>query len=165
MFSVGEYVIYGYEGVCRIERIGFPQVSGLDKSKQYYTLTPHYRSGTIYAPVDGRVVMRPLISHEELDALLAQLKTLPLLEGVPENSRLAGDYYRAILAEHDCTMLIRLCKTLHARQAQRQLVRKSVSSTEMRHWKTAEEMIEAEFGFVLGVPPQEVGSYITSYSA
>lgn len=165
MFSVGDYVIYGYEGVCRVERIGCPQVSGLDKSKQYYTLTPHYHSGTIYAPVDGHVVMRPLISRSDLDALLAQLKTLPLLEDVPENSRLAGDFYRTILAEHDCTMLIRLCKTLHARQAQRQQVRKNVSSTELRHWKTAEEMIEAEFGFVLGVPPHEVEAYITKYSA
>ena len=165
MFAVGDYVIYGYEGVCHVDDVGCPKVSGLDKSKQYYTLTPHYHGGTIYAPVDGRVLMRPLISRDELDALLPQLPKLPLLDDVPENSRMAGDYYRTILAGHDCTMLLRLCKTLHARQAERAVSRKSVSSTELRNWKTAEEMIQGEFAFVLGIAPSEVGSYLQQKSS
>ena len=165
MFAVGDYVIYGYEGVCRVAAVGSPDVSGLDKSKQYYTLTPHYHSGTIYAPVDGRVLIRPVMTRSELDALLPQLHALPLLDDVPENSRMAGDYYRTILAEHDCTMLLRLCKTMHARQAERAGSRKSVSSTELRNWKTAEEMLHGEFAFVLGIAPSEVGSYLQQKSS
>ena len=53
MFAVGDHVIYGYEGVCRVDEVGCPHVAGLDKSRQYYRLTPYYRGGTIYAPVDG----------------------------------------------------------------------------------------------------------------
>lgn len=160
MFAVGDYLIYGYEGVCRVDAIGEPGVAGLDKSRQYYTLTPHYHGGTIYAPVDGRVVMRPLITRDELEALLPLLPELPLLDDVPENSRMAGDYYRAILAEHDCMRLLRLCKTLHARQNERAASRRTVSSTELRNWKTAEEMIQGEFAFVLGITPGEVGAYL-----
>ena len=73
MFAVGDYVIYGYEGVCRIDEIGSPGVSGFDRGRQYYRLTPHYRGGTIYAPVDGRVRMRRVISREALDALAKYL--------------------------------------------------------------------------------------------
>ena len=57
MFSVGEYVIYGYEGVCKVEEVGHPALSGLDRKREYYRLTPYYRGGTIYAPVDGRIAM------------------------------------------------------------------------------------------------------------
>lgn len=165
MFSVGDYVIYGYEGVCYVEEVGHPKVSGLDKEKQYYTLTPYYHGGTIYAPVDGRVLMRPIISRDELESLLPQLESLPLLDDVPDNSRMAGDYYRTILAGHDCRMLLRLCKTLHARQAERASSRKSVSSTELRNWKTAEDMIHGEFGFVLGIAPHEVAKYLLQKNA
>ena len=160
MFAVGDYVIYGYEGVCRIEAIGAPGVSGLDKSRQYDRLTPHYRGGTIYAPVDGKIRMRRVISREALDALLPGLHELPALSDVPENSRLAGEYYRSILAEHSCERLLQLCKTFHEKQQRLASSHRSINSTELRSWKTAEEMLYGEFGFVLGIAPAEVQRYL-----
>lgn len=161
MFAVGDYVVYGYEGVCRVEEIGSPGVSGLDRNRQYYRLTPHYRGGTIYAPVDGRVRMRRVISREALDALLPSLPELPELDDVPENTRLAGEYYRAILAEHSCERLLRLCKTFHEKQKRLAASHRSVNSTELRSWKTAEEMLYGEFGFVLGIAPNEVQHFLS----
>lgn len=32
MFSVGEYIVYGVEGVCRVEEAGKLKVAGLDKN-------------------------------------------------------------------------------------------------------------------------------------
>ena len=160
MFAVGDYVVYGYEGVCRVEEIGSPGVSGLDRNRQYYRLTPHYRGGTIYAPVDGRVRMRRVISREALDALLPTLPELPTLDDVPENTRLAGEYYRAILAEHSCERLLRLCKTFHEKQKRLAASHRSINSTELRSWKTAEEMLYGEFGFVLGIAPTEVQHFL-----
>ena len=58
MFSVGDHIIYGVEGVCRVDEVGRLKVAGLDKNRDYYRLTPYYRGGTIYTPVDGRAVMR-----------------------------------------------------------------------------------------------------------
>ena len=34
-FSVDEYVVYGSEGVCRVEQIGDPNIAGLDSTKEY----------------------------------------------------------------------------------------------------------------------------------
>lgn len=161
MFAVGDYVVYGYEGVCRVEEIGFPDVSGLDRTRQYYRLTPYYRGGTIYTPVDGRVRIRSVISREALEALLPALSELPPLSDVPESSRLAGEYYRSILAEHSCERLLQLCKTLYQKQRRLSGTHRSVNSTELRSWKTAEEMLYGEFGFVLGIAPSEVQKYLS----
>ncbi len=60
MFSIGEYVVYGVEGVCRVEEAGKLKVAGLDKNRAYYRLRPYYHDGTIYTPVDGKAVMRPV---------------------------------------------------------------------------------------------------------
>ena len=54
MFSIGEYVVYGVEGVCRVEEAGKLKVAGLDKNRAYYRLRPYYHDGTIYTPVDGK---------------------------------------------------------------------------------------------------------------
>ena len=67
MFRVGDYVIYENSGVCKIEAIGFLDVVGMAKDREYYTLRPEYMKGnTIFNPVDNeRVMMRTSISREE----------------------------------------------------------------------------------------------------
>ena len=109
MFSVGEYIVYGVEGVCRVEEAGKLKVAGLDKNRAYYRLRPYYHDGTIYTPVDGKAVMRPVLTREELERLLPRLPELEPLGDVPPDSRAAGEYYRAILSGHDCVALLRLC--------------------------------------------------------
>ena len=144
MFSVGEYIIYGVEGVCEVEEAGKLKVAGLDKNREYYRLRPYYHGGTIYTPVDGKAVMRPVLTRAELEGLLPRLPELEPLGDVPADSRAAGEYYRAILSEHDCVR--------HSRR--------TVSSTELRSWKMAEEMLYGEFGFALGMPPSKVKAYL-----
>ena len=41
MFSIVEYVVYGVEGVCRVEEAGKLKVAGLDKYRAYYRMI-HY---------------------------------------------------------------------------------------------------------------------------
>ena len=146
MFSVGEYIVYGVEGVCRVEEAGKLKVAGLDKNRAYYRLRPYYHDGTIYTPVDGKAVMRPVLTREELERLLPRLPELEPLGDVPPDSRAAGEYYRAILSGHDCVALLRLCKTLHAKQNSQTASRRGVNSTELRSWRMAEEMLYGEFG-------------------
>ena len=141
MFSVGDHIIYGVEGVCRVDEVGRLKVAGLDKNRDYYRLTPYYRGGTIYTPVDGRAVMRPVISREALEDLLPRLPELEPLADMPTDSRTAGEYYRGILAEHNCERLLRLCKSLYQKQQALSVLRRGVSATELRNWKMAEELL------------------------
>ena len=104
--------------------------------------------------------MRPVISRQELETLLPEARQMEPLTDVPSDFRAAGEYYRSILAQHDCRMLLRLCKTLYQRQAALSGTRRSISSTELRSWRMAEQMLYGEFGFVLGMPPAEVKPYL-----
>ena len=133
--------------MCRVEEAGKLKVAGLDKNRAYYRLRPYYHDGTIYTPVDGKAVMRPVLTREPLG-------------DVPPDSRAAGEYYRAILSGHDCVALLRLCKTLHAKQNSQTASRRGVNSTELRSWRMAEEMLYGEFGFALGLPPAQVRDYL-----
>ena len=51
MFALKEYVIYGNNGVCKVESIGPVNMPGVEKTKIYYTLVPLYANGSkVYTP-------------------------------------------------------------------------------------------------------------------
>ena len=92
--------------------------------------------------------------------IYAAVPELEPLGDVPPDSRAAGEYYRAILSGHDCVALLRLCKTLHAKQNSQTASHRGVNSTELRSWRMAEEMLYGEFGFALGMPPAQVRDFL-----
>ena len=73
MYGIGDLIVYAGEGVCRVEGIGVPPMTGVNKQRQYYTLKPLYREGMVYAPVDTGVFMRPVISRDDADALIDRI--------------------------------------------------------------------------------------------
>ena len=64
MYNVGQYIIYGNDGVCKVEAIGPLDVHGVKKGVDYYTLIPLYQTGKIYAPVDTAKFNRPIMSRK-----------------------------------------------------------------------------------------------------
>ena len=147
MFTPGDYVVYSIEGVCRVEEAGRLNVPGLERGRDYYRLTPYYRGGVIYTPVGGKATIRPVMTKTALQALLPELPGLPELTDVPTDIKQQSGFYREILAAHDCRKLLQLCKTIYNKQKQLAARRRTVSATELRSWKTAEEMLHQEFAF------------------
>ena len=79
MYQTGDLLIYGSTGVCRVLSIDRRQdyVDGIKQDKLYYQLKPLHQGGVIYTPVDNsKVVMRPVISREEAEALIDTIPTL-----------------------------------------------------------------------------------------
>ena len=80
MFKIGDYVIHGSNGACRVDRIG--PLSGVSTTgeKEYYTLTTCYSNSTIYSPVDStKVLLRPIMTRPEAEKLIAEMKDIPEL--------------------------------------------------------------------------------------
>ncbi|MGN0709116.1 MAG: CarD family transcriptional regulator, partial [Anaerovoracaceae bacterium] len=71
MFSIGDLIVYGGTGVCRVENITKPNFNEFDRDELYYVLQPLYQTGTIYAPVDNdKVFMRKVITKERANELI-----------------------------------------------------------------------------------------------
>ena len=77
MFQIGDYIVYGTSGVCRVEKIGPVDLPDVSKDKLYYTLSPvRNPGGHIYTPVDNqRVVMRPILTEDETEQLIDRKST------------------------------------------------------------------------------------------
>lgn len=160
MFRVNDYVIYGSEGVCRVESIGHPNISGLDRLKEYYTLAPFYRSGRIYTPTDSSILMRRVITKEKAQALIMRIKEISSRLEVPGDSKLAGNYYRSLVRTYECENLVSIIKYVFEKQRNLGAVKKSVPAVDMKYMKIAEDMLYGELGFALNISPKDVRGYI-----
>ena len=162
MFCVDDYVIYGSEGVCRVESVWHPDIAGLDKTKSYYTLSPVYRHGKIYTPVDSNIRMRKVITRDGAQELIDGIDKISGDLDVPKDAKLANVFYRELVRSYECHKLISVIKHVFAKQREFAAAKRNVPAVDMKFFKMAEDMLYSEFAFVLGIEPQEVKGYITA---
>lgn len=162
MYKKGEYVIYGNNGICRIEEIGVPVGTPMARSgKEYYTLSPVFGSGNIYAPLDTKVFMRPILTKEQAEALIEQIPEIQgeVFEG--KDVRALSEKYKGCLDTHQCEDLVKLIKTVYMKEKTMVENGKKLAKTEQEFGKLAKELLHREFSMALDMPYEEVEGYIT----
>ena len=116
MKTVGELVVYGMNGVCRIEDIKEESFSG--NARTYYILRPNNEQGNnrIFVPADNEKLvadMKDVLTGKALIDLVGAVS--PYAEGEwPSDGRARSKLCRETLAIGDREQLIRLIKTVYA---------------------------------------------------
>ncbi len=160
MYQCGDYIVYGTNGVCKIAEIGTPGFSQANKSKRYYTLIPVYGVETIYVPVDTGAYMRPVMSREEAEALIAQIPAIREDAVDIRNLQLLSEHYKASFQSHDSAELIHLIKTIYLKCAHAEMAGKKPCVVDQRFRKRAEDLLHGELAVALGIPRESVPDYI-----
>ncbi len=160
MFQIGEYVVYGMNGVCTVEEIGPMNLNGLDESKDYYTLKPLYTKGSrVFTPVDNqKVVMRPILSKADVCKLIDEMPDIELID--VENDKNRELTYREAWKSCDCRRLIQIIKTITNRREKRLAQGKKMSACDERYLKQAKDSLYGEFAISLGIDKSEVEDFI-----
>lgn len=160
MFDMGDYIIYGGEGVCVVEDIGCPNVSGANKDRLYYTLSPLYRTGRVFAPVDSPVFMRPVISREEAIELI---RSMPKVTGElyeSSNLRFLTEHYQQAIQTYECAGLVKLIKDVYLKRSHVNSLGKKLGQIDERYMKRAEDMLYGELAVALDIDRNEVDTYV-----
>lgn len=160
MFKVGDWLIYGGKGVCKVIGIG-PLDSGESGSDRlYYTLEPMRSGSRVFTPVDNqKVIMRPIISKEDALDLIDHMEEIDTLWITDEKHR--EDNYKEALRTCDCKEWIKMIKTIYTRKQKRMQQGKKMTSSDERFFKLAEDHLYNEFGLALGMDSGEVETFIT----
>ena len=157
MFSVGDKIVYGENGVCTVEKIEPLGNTGANKGMLYYHLSPLIGSGTYFAPVDSGAYMRLVISREEAEALI---DSMPGIEpAICNDNRFnhVDAFYKELFRQHSNEALVAIVKGLRCRMAQR----KSRSSRAEATLKRARDMLHGELSVALDLDLDQVENYIT----
>lgn len=162
MFNVGDYIVYGNSGVCKVEEIGKLNVSGIQNDHIYYTLNPVYSKGSkIFTPIDNdKVIMRPVITKEDANALIQNMKEIKTLWVNDEKRR--EEVYKGALRTCNCIDYVKIIKTLYERKQNRLNEGKKVSSSDERYLHAAEDSLYGELAIALDIPKTEVCDYIVT---
>lgn len=160
MYEIGELIIYGSNGVCKVEDIGVPNIPGINVDKVYYTLKQVYQDGKIFTPVDTNVFMRPVLSYGEVQDLIELIPSMQKDLVYDKNARVVEDFYKKFLETHNCSDLLKLVKMLYEKKESILNNKKKPSQIDEKFMNIAENLVNEEFSVVLGIEKDDVPEYV-----
>ena len=158
MFSVGDKIIYGENGVCTVESIGPLAMSGAPKDKLYYYLSPLIGSGNYFTPVDSSAFMRPVMSRDEAEALIDSMPGIQPAICNDNRFNHVDAFYKELFKQHSCEALVSIVKGLRSRMAEK----KTKSSRAEATMKRAKDILHGELSVALDMDIKDVEGYIIS---
>ncbi len=162
MFDIGDYIVYGQNGICQIMDITHPDISGADNDRLYYVLVPEKsRESKLFCPADNdRVVLRKIVTAEEADEIIRGVDKIEPL--VITNDRMRDECYKNVMKSCDMVQWIQIIKTLLIRKKEREESGKKITATDERYLKQAEEALTTELSIATGRTKEDVKEFIVS---
>ncbi len=162
MFCIGEYIVYGVNGICRVAGIS-PSPYDKNDPRTFYHLVPvnNPMGSNIYTPVDNAFVpMRALMTREEIEKLIEKMPEIETLSVPVEKQR--RDIYRAAIGTLDPVGYVRVIKTVRERRAQLGAARKHFPITDLEYGRLARHLLCSECALVMGVSEDDADAYLLS---
>jgi CarD family transcriptional regulator len=162
MFNIGDYVIYGTNGVCKVEKIGAINDFGISNDRVYYTLCPRYKKDSkIFTPIDSnKVIMRPVMSKDEAMQLIDEINDIESL-WIPDEKRRETEYKEAIKT-CSCRELIKIIKTIYLRKESRLAEGKKVTIKDEMYFSMAEDNLYGELAISLKMDKEAVKEFVVT---
>ncbi len=161
MFEIGDLVMYGVRGVCRVKEIKELDWSSADQGRQYYVLDPLYKSDEIYVPTDNdKVYMRHVMSREEVLALIDSMPDIMPDDRKARSIQQLARSYQAAIDSHESADLVKLTKAIHKKKRTAEKNNKQLGQIDVRYMQHAEELLFGEIAAVLEISREDVVRFI-----
>ena len=158
MFKVNDYIVYGLNGVCKIEDI--EKVSISREEHEYYILSPVYNSKmTIKIPVNNKALsLRKLMTKTEVEDLIELFAKNEILE--IEDTRKKIQEYKAIIKSGVAEEVIKVINSIRLEENEKASLGKKLNKTDEDIMVSAKKQLYEEIAIVLDINLDEVGDYI-----
>ena len=160
MYQIGELVMYGIHGVCRIADV---ETRTVDRRKvEYLVLEPQGQTGSRYLVPSGNpnamAKLRPVMTRDELESVL-------LSEDVRVDSWIADENarkqrYRELISNGDRVELLRMVRTLNQHKQEQTAAGRKFHLCDENFLRDAQRLIDTEFSVILDIPTHQVRDYV-----
>lgn len=160
MFAVGDYMMYGKSGVCKVTGICRSPFDEKD-DRTYYVLRPVFGApAIIYTPVDNdKVAFRPLMKADDAHDLIKKIPDIGTL--TVENEKMRRDVYKGAVSELYPEGFVSVIKTVYGRRQALASARRHITEADSEYESFAKRALYCELSIVLGIPYDNVENYIT----
>ena len=151
MYEIGEYIVHPGQGVCLVEDV-------VDNPSATYQLLPvgQRHPMRISFPVASESRLRPVLSHEEAEDIIAQYPTLPVDDFTNKSNALEEEHFRDEIRLGSCRDSVRVVKTFRTRIAEVKARNKKPPVAYERILKQASERSLSELAVALDSTPDDV---------
>ena len=165
MYQVGDAVLYGSNGICRIREITRMESCGM--VDDFYVLKPvSSEATTVFVPLGSEILlsrMHPLLSPEELRERLDGLSDAAPIWVVNENQR--KTLYREIMNGGDRSAIFRVYLALRRLRSEREKKGKHLRVSDERSYRETERIFFDELSLVLGWSREEGETFLDGLPA
>lgn len=162
MYQIGEWVIYGIHGVCRI--IGTEKQLVNRKRTQYLVLEPLTQSeARFYLPSENPVAMaklKPVLTKSQLEELFASDAVREDIWIPEENIR--KQRYRELIGSGDRVSLVNMITSLYSYKEAQAVAGRKFHQADENFLRDAERLLVSEISLVLEISSDEARNYLRS---
>lgn len=163
MFQLGDQVLYGIHGVCRIAELEVKRVDR--KNVEYFVLVPVVQPAARYYVPTGNAAalskLRALLSREEL-LLLLKSEAVRSNAWIPDENR-RKLYYRELLNGGDRLGLLQMIYTLQNQKQIQATAGRKFHLCDENFLRDAEKILSSEFSVVFEIPVSQVREFIEEH--
>ena len=159
MYQAGDLIMYGSTGVCRVESVGKLDGNPRDNT-QYYKLAPVFDTETIYTPIDTKAFMRPVMTREQAEELIARIPDIPDDVCGGCDIKMLSERYRACLNTHENDDLIRLIKSVYLKNERSIKAGRHMGQIDQQYMKRAEKLLYGKLAVALDMEFDQIQPYI-----
>jgi CarD family transcriptional regulator len=160
VYRIGEYVVKSNNGICKIEDIVHLDMTGVDKNKLYYLMSPNDNKGTkLYVPTEGK--------EDELRYVMTAAEAKDMIEKIPDisctwiaNEKQREQEYKKVVRSCKPECLVGIIKTIYLRKCKRSEQGKKSTAVDDYYFRLAEDILYAELAFALGKEKKEMQQLI-----
>lgn len=161
-FEVGQYVVYGTNGICTVDSIEPMSFAAGMPEEMYYVLRQNRKKETkLFVPLKNTELVSKLrepMQKEDIEDIL-----MGLSDGDVQwidDRRQRTEYFKSILHEGVSGRLLNMIICIYERRRTVAKAGKKLPVADTNTLKTAERLVQEEFSWVLGIDEDEVPKYI-----
>ena len=160
MYQIGDLVVYGSIGVCRVDGFSHPDGGG---SKLFYCLSPLYQPGVIHTPVESeKVPLRSVMTAAAAEALLSQLTTIRVEIYKERTIQQLAQKYQSVLQTGDPLQLLSLSLSVQQKRIQAEAQNRRLGMVDERYGRQAERLLFGELAVALDMSIDDIPHLIFS---
>ena len=159
MYQIGDLVVYGSIGVCRVD--GFSHPDG--GTKLFYCLSPLYQPGVIHTPVESeKAPLRSVMTAAAAEALLSQLTTIRVEIYKERTIQQLAQKYQSVLQTGDPLQLLSLSLSVQQKRIQAEAQNRRLGMVDERYGRQAERLLFGELAVALDMSIDDIPQLITA---
>ena len=163
MYQVGEYVVYGVQGVCRV--LGTEKQLVNRKRTEFLVLEPLARGESkFYLPTQNPTAMgkiQPILARQQMEQLLASLEIRQGCWIREENLR--KQHYRNLLTSGDRTLLLQMLAAVYQHRDEQDAAGKKFHQCDDNFMRDAEKLLCSEISLVMEMEVTQARDYLRTH--